>query len=168
MCGKDPPASVQPYQTNLEGAKVRKIAGIPAIVVALAACETPTASVPPAQLHTRLAIAERIPEGTEVLVTLPGFSTSAIGTTFTVRGTGNSQGAYCVNNQFPNLFPLFLHSITLVNEGPDPEELRLLNYTFSTPMPPGTQFQIVEPYSAPGFVNCAGNLLYRAVVVNGS
>ena len=141
---------------------------ITVIALGLAACESPAPSEPALQLHPRSAVDQRIPEGTEVIVTLPGFSQSAIGTTFMVKGSGNAPGAYCVNNQFPNIFPLFLHSIALINEGPDPEELRGLNFTFSNPMPPGTQFRIVAPYSGPGFVYCAGNLLYLAEVVNGS
>ena len=107
---------------------------------------------------------EKLPEGTEVLVALQweGFPAGA---TFMVQGAGNSEGAFCVAMGGSGT-RLFLHEITMVGGAADPDELRFTNFTFSTPMPPGTKFEIIGLASP--FTYCGGGYpIYRAVVVNG-
>jgi hypothetical protein len=120
-------------------------------------------------LSVRSQVAAKLPEGTEVVVSLIADPASAAGAIFMAQGTGNSQSAFCQGSGFPNNSRLYLRKITLVGGGSDPESLRNITETFSTEMPPGTKFQIVGLYSGTsGFAYCAGNPLYRAVVVNGS
>jgi hypothetical protein len=106
---------------------------------------------------------DKLAEGTEVLVS---FSWSGVpaGTTFTVQGAGNGEGAYCSSASGPTLY---LHDITLVGGAADPDGHRFANFTFSTPMPPGTKFEVIAPVS-PVTLCGGGFYVYRAVITNGS
>jgi hypothetical protein len=108
-------------------------------------------------------VVDKLPEGTEVLVSFIASEVPA-GTVFMVQGAGNSEGAYCLGYLGTSLD---LHEITLLGGASDPDGLRNVNFTFSTPMPPGTQFQITGRYTAMPY--CGGGFsVFRAIVINGS
>jgi len=143
--------------------------GLTVIALSISACDTQPVSPLTAGLSVRSEVVDKLPEGTEVVVSLTADPASAIGAIFMVQGEGNLAGAYCVGSGFPNNSPLHLRRITLVGGGSDPESLRNIIDSFSTEMPPGTKFQVLGLYSGTsGFAYCAGTPLYRAVVVNGS
>jgi hypothetical protein len=140
---------------------VLRIPGIAIVTLGLLACDAPSPTAPVAAGSTRTVV-EKLPQGTEVTVTLIS-STVPAGTTFMVQGAGNGDGAHCSSNAGTTLY---LHEITLVGGASDPDGLRSINYTFSDSMPPGTQLRILG-LASPILV-CAGNYAYRAVIVNGS
>lgn len=141
---------------------MRNILGLSAVVLLLGACDAQPVSAPMGRPSLRSDVVTRLPAGTEVVVSLPG-DASTIGAVFMVQGKGNTQDAFCLGYGFPNNAPIYLHNITLVG-GADPNILQGLGLAFSTEMPPGTMFQITGLYSS----YCAGNPLFRAVVINGS
>jgi hypothetical protein len=143
--------------------------GLPIIAILMTACDTQPVSPSMAGLSIRSEVADKLPQGAEVLVSLMADPASAVGAIFMVQGTGNSQSAYCLGSGLPNNSRLYLRSVTLVGGASDPESLRNITDSFSTEMPPGTKFQVVGLYSGTsGFASCAGNPVFRAVVVNGS
>jgi len=143
--------------------------GLTVVALSISACDTQPVSPLTAGLSVRSEVVDKLPEGTEVVLSLTADPASAIGAIFMVQGKGSSASAYCVGSGFPNNSPLYLRRITLVGGGSDPESLRNIIDSFSTEMPPGTKFQVVGVYrGTSGFAYCAGTLLYRAVVVNGS
>jgi hypothetical protein len=141
---------------------VTRILAVTTFALGLLACDSPSPSDPIAQTQVRTAMVDKLAEGTEVLVT---FSWSGVpaGTTFMVQGAGSGEGAFCTTSIGTTLY---LQELTLVGGAADPDELRFINFTFSTPMPPGTKFEVIGLASPVNL--CAGSYIYRAVVINGS
>lgn len=130
--------------------------------LAMMACDASQPAAPTQALTARAAVLEKLPEGTRGYASLSG-DLSLVGSTFVVKGEGNAAGASCVPQGLSNVV-LYLSAITLAGGGSDPAGGRTLNFTFSTPMPQGTQFKVIEWAHA----YCTGNPIFVIEVVNGS
>jgi hypothetical protein len=141
---------------------MKKIMAIASIAIGMIACDT-SQLASPSQTLTSRAVLEKLPEGTQVLVSIPGDLT-LIGKTFVVKGDGNGSAATCVSGALPGVV---LHLTTLTQAGTNPDAAATRGnstYAFSTEMPQGTQLMLVGWARA----YCVGNPIFVAEVVNGS